>query len=61
MGAVQGLPGKMPWPRPCLRAVLIPIPVEDATWLWAESEGVSARGHPRDSPWFGVSLAGLGA
>lgn len=35
--------------------------MEDATWLWAESEDVSARAHPRGSPCFGVSLAGLGA
>lgn len=53
--------GRCPLPQPHLRAVLTGILMEDATWLWAESEGVSARAHPRDLHCFGGSLAGLGA
>lgn len=58
---VHGLSGKISLPQSCLRAVFIWILMEDTTWLWAESKGVSARAHPRDLPCFGVSLAGLGA
>lgn len=53
--------GRCPLPQPCLRAVLTQILMEDATWLWAESEGVSARADPRDLRCFGGSLPGLGA
>lgn len=45
--------GRCPLPQPCLRAMLIQILMEDATWLWAESEGVPARAHPRDLHCFG--------